>query len=160
MQRTGFRRSFRQRQVDCKCGHPSICHYTKEGHCVYQACECKKYESAGRQLFPNQRSRCQYGHSHDSGLEIKVCADLHYERLANKIRSFDAQKVLELTGPSGATVAHYKVDFVVNHLDGSTEFVECKGDHIARLGAWPVKWALLQDMHTGDPMFKFRVVRG
>lgn len=160
MNRVGFRRSFRKRTGDCKCGHPPECHYTPEGYCVYQACECKMYESKGRQPFQNKRATCQYGHAHNSGTEIKACFDFHCEKVAGLIKDFQAEKVVTLIGPSGATVGTYKVDFIVQHLDGTTEFVEAKGDHIRNLPPWPLKWALLQDKHKGDPLIKFRVIRG
>lgn len=160
MYRTVRSRFFKKPGIDCKCGHPRVCHYTKEGHCVYQACDCKAFESKGRVLFPNKRAACEYGHPHNSGLEIKTCAELHYQKLAGEIKGFEAEKVIDLLGPSGARVAGYKVDFIVEHNDGTTEFIEAKGDHIRNLPPWPLKWALLQDKHKGDHRYKFRVVAG
>lgn len=158
--RSGKFKSFKKAETDCKCGHPHVCHYTKEGHCVYQACECKAFDPKGRQPFQNERARCEYGHAHNSGLEIKECFSLHCQKLAGKIKDYRAEVLTDLTGPSGAVVARYKVDFVVEHLDGTTEFVEAKGGHIRHLPPWPLKWALLQDKHRGDPLYRFRVVEG
>lgn len=157
MFRSGRRQNFSVAR-DCKCGHPHECHYTKEGSCVYQKCECKSFEVSGRREFQNHRARCDQGHSHDSGLETKTCADLRYQKLAGTIRDYDGHTTIELPGPSGDKIATYEIDFVVRHLDGSIEYVECKGKHLERHGQWPLKWRLLQDKHKGDPMYKFRLI--
>ena len=146
--------------VNCKCGHPQMTHYTKNGDCVYDPCDCTSFRTAGRTPFQNKRAVCQYGHSHNSGLEIKTCFDLHLRRLAGDIRTFDAEKNVNLLGPSGAVVATYKVDFIVEHLDGVTEYIETKGAHLLRMQPWPLKWALLQDKHKGDSNFRFTVITG
>jgi hypothetical protein len=149
---------YRKSTSDCACGHPQMCHYTKDGSCIYQPCECKEFKSAKRALFHNRRARCEYGHSHDSGEEIKVCFELYLQKKEGQIQDYVAQKTVDLLGPSGAVVGTYKVDFIVYHLDGSVEFVEAKGRHLLALPPWPLKWALLQDKHRGDPKYKFRVV--
>lgn len=156
----GKKRFFRKPEVDCKCGHPHVTHYTKEGNCVYEKCECLLFSPKGKQEFQNKRARCEYNHSHDSGLEVKTCFDLHCLLLANEIKSYTGHETLQLTGPSGAVIATYEIDFVVHHLDGSVEYVECKGAHLQHEGQWPLKWKLLQDKHKGDKMVKLRLVIG
>lgn len=151
---------FRKKEVDCKCGHPNVCHYTKDGRCVYQKCDCQEFHPKGRQEFTNKRARCEYGHAHNSGLEIRTCFNLHLQKLAGEIKGYEAEKVVDLFGPSGFPVGTYRVDFIVEHLDGTIEFVEAKGDHLANHQPWPLKWALLQDQYRGNPKYKFRVVRG
>lgn len=154
-------RNFRTgKNVPCKCSHPPLTHYTKSGECVVPGCGCREYHTVGRQKMQSKRARCEFGHSHDSGTEIKVCFELYQRKLAGDIKDYQAQKVLDLIGPSGKIVAHYKVDFVVDHHDGSTEYVEAKGAHLMNEGQWPLKWALLQDMHRGNPMIKFELVVG
>lgn len=158
--RTGYRGT-RKHETECRCGHPQVCHYTREGNCVYQACGCQAFKPKGRQEYATaKRATCQYAHSHDSGLEIKECFDLHCQKLAGEIRDFQFHTVLDLLGPSGRKIATYEIDFVVHHHDGTTEYIECKGDHLAREMGWRLKWSLIQDLHYGDPKFKFRVVRG
>lgn len=149
-----------RRQTECRCGHTRECHYTKEGTCVYQSCECQEFHPKGRPEFNSKRSRCEYGHAHDSGLEIRTCGELHLRKLARDIKDFNAQVRLELKGPSGKTIAHYKVDFVVEHNDGTIEYLECKGSHLTQTGQWPLKWALLEDMYEGNPKVKLRVIQG
>lgn len=156
----GKRASFRRHEVDCKCNHPRVCHYTKEGHCVYQACECKEFSAKGRQPFTNIREACNLGHAHDSGLERRVCFDLAALKTAGLIRDFKPHPRLDLLGSSGATVGTYVVDFVAWYPDGTTEYVEAKGQHLVRDPLWRLKWALLQDQHKGDPLYRFRVVTG
>jgi|SRR5689334_9888581 len=161
MHRTGFRRSFRKPEVDCRCGHPRICHYTKEGSCVYQKCDCKEFKGKGRPEYNRVRkATCSYGHAHDSGLEIKTCFDLHCLKAAGEIRDFEFHRTVDLPGPSGHVLATYETDFLVEYTDGSMEFIECKGDHLIREMGWRLKWALLQDKHRGDPKYRFRIVTG
>ena len=146
-------------EVRCECDHPHIAHYTKDGHCVFPGCGCSTFRPAGRPEFSNKKAECRYGHAHNSGLEIKICFDLHCLLVAKEIKKYEAEKVVDLWGPSGHTIAAYKVDFIVEHLDGVTEFIEAKGAHLMTKQPWPLKWSLLQDKHRGDPKFKFTVVK-
>jgi len=156
--RTGYRTG--RILADCKCKHPQITHYTKQGNCVYSGCKCDKFKPSGRKEFKNKRAVCRQNHSHDSGLEIKTCADFQYLKAAGEIQDFKSHVVVDLLGPSKSVVATYETDFIVFHNDGSIEYIECKGDHLMKLQPWPLKWALLQDKHKGDPKYRFRVVRG
>ena len=154
---------YRQRKStsDCKCNHPQICHYTKEGHCVYQACDCKEFKPKGRPEYATaKRGQCAYGHSHDSGLEIKECFDLEMQKRGGTIKNFEFHPVVDLPGPSGFKIATYEVDFRVDHADGSIEYIETKGKHLSREMGWRLKWALLKDKHYGDPIYKFTVRLG
>lgn len=145
-------------EVECKCSHPRVAHYTRDGHCAFPGCGCLEYRPKGNANFPNKRARCDHGHAHDSGEEIRHCAELEYRRRAGDIAKFDAQVVVDLLGPSGSVVGTYKVDFVVTHVDGAIEYQEVKGSHLFKKTAWPLKWALLMDKHKGDKMVKFRVI--
>lgn len=157
--KSGYR--VRKAPSNCKCGHPQITHYSKEGNCVFPGCGCQELRAKGRPEFANvKRGKCQYNHAHDSGLEIKTCFDFHLQKLSGEIKDFSAQVFVDLPGPSGAIVARYKVDFRIDHNDGSIEYVETKGDHLMRLQPWPLKWALIQDKHKGDLKYRFRVIRG
>lgn len=144
----------------CKCNHPQLTHYSPDGHCVYPKCTCQAFKPKGNIKYNSERGRCQLEHAHDSGLEIKTCFDLQCLQRAGEIESFKPHKVLDLKGSSGATVATYEIDFVVEHPGGITEFIECKGDHLIREPAWRLKWALLQDQYKEDPKIRFRVIRG
>jgi len=159
-----FRQGYRRRDTHekiCKCDHPHLAHYSRDGHCVVAGCGCLEYRPKGRPEYATaKRARCEHGHSHDSGLEIKECWDLTVQKRSGDIRDFKFHPVVDLPGPSGRTVARYEVDFRVDYADGTTEWVECKGDHLAREQGWRIKWALLQDMHWKDPTQKFRVRRG
>lgn len=87
-------------------------------------------------------------------------ADLHFQKLAGEIRVYRFHPVVDLPGPSGDVIATFEVDFEVELADGTIEYIECKGDHLAREMGFRLKWALLQDKHKGDPKYKFRIVRG
>jgi hypothetical protein len=156
--RFGKIRNFNKATSDCKCGHPQICHYTKGGECVYQKCECQAFKPKGRPEYATaKRATCEYGHSHDSGLEVRECYDLHLQKQAGTIKDFSFHRVIDLPGPSGRVVAKYEIDFKVDMADGTTEWVECKGSHLVREQGWRIKWALLQDKYYGDPLHTFRV---
>lgn len=142
----------------CKCEHPAVAHYRQDGSCVFPGCGCKGFKSTGSK-HGNTYQKCNQGHSHDSGLESRVCGELEYRRKAKEIAAFDFHPVIRLPGPSGAIVATYEVDFTVTYpgTPPVLEYVEAKGRHLLRDGAWRIKWALLQDMHKGNPWVKFRV---
>lgn len=142
----------------CKCDHPQVAHYSADGHCIFPQCPCLGFKTKGRKLFTNQRAHCEYGHAHDSKEEIKTCFDLHCRLVAKEIKAYRAQVVIELLGASHHKVGTYKADFVVEHWNGDTEYVESKGRHILNLPPFPLKWALLQDQHYGDSKFKFTLV--
>lgn len=158
MWRSGYRQ--KRKPSECKCSHEQITHYTPSGSCVVPGCGCQEFRSKGNPKFQNKRASCQYGHSHDSGLEIKSCFDLHCQKLAGQIKDYSFHELLELPGPSGAIVATYEIDFTVKKTDGSIEYIECKGNHLAREQGWRIKWALLKDKHKGDPNVTFRIIRG
>lgn len=157
-----WRSGYRQKKIPstCKCDHEKITHYTKDGHCVYPGCGCSEFKPKGRPEFQSKRSTCQYQHSHDSGLEVKACFDLHCQKIAGDIKDFRFHEILDLQGPSGRNLFTYEIDFTVEHHDGSIEYIETKGDHLSREMGWRMKWKLLQDKHDGDPKYKFRVIRG
>lgn len=144
---------------DAKYTHVEMAHWSNDGHCVMPGCPCVKFKPKGRQEFTNNRERCDE-HSHNSGLEIRECAELKFRKKAGDIKGYEAEVVIPLIGPSGARIASYKVDFIVHHNDGSTEFRECKGAHLMSKQPWPLKWALLQDMYKQDRRFRFSVVKG
>lgn len=160
MFRTGWRKQPKH-DTECVCGHPQVCHYTREGNCVYQACDCQRFKPKGRPEYATaRRGTCQYNHAHRSGLEIKECFDLHLRKQAGEIKDFRYEPVIDLPGPSGRVVATYKVDFCAEFSDGTTEWIECKGMHLAGDPTWRLKWKLLMDKHHGDPLHTFRVRLG
>ncbi len=159
MYRYGRLKNFRKPSKECTCGHETECHWTKEGHCVYQKCDCKEFKPKGRAEFANvKRGTCTLGHSHDSGLEVRTCFELSNLKKAGQIRDFAFHRVLDLIGPSGEKIATYEIDFVVETNDGCTEFIECKGSHLVREMGWRLKWSLLRDKHKDDPKYQFRVI--
>jgi hypothetical protein len=48
---------------------------------------------------------------------------------------------------NGNHVTTYIIDFAVDHPDGSTEYVECKG---FETDVWKLKWALLKAVFEQD----------
>ncbi len=160
IQRSGYRRKKGSHETPCKCDHARLAHYTKDGHCAFDGCGCMEFKAKGRPEYQVKRAACQFGHGHDSGLEIKVCFDLWCERQAGTIRDYSFHKVMDLLGPSGSVVATFETDFIVAHLDGTTEIVEAKGKHLETKPDFRLKWALLKDMYKRDRNYRFRMVLG
>lgn len=101
-----------------------------------------------------KRTECLSGHWHNSGLEARVCDELRLRGIAGEIHGYEIEKTIRLE-LEGVKLGTYRVDFVVEHLNGSLEFVEAKG---IPLPAWKMKWAILQAMYKNDPRTQFRVV--
>lgn len=160
-----YRQTFKARKPNhatpCKCDHEQVCHYTPDGHCIYQICGCTQFRPKGRPEYATaKRGRCDHGHAHDSRLEVVTCADLTNLKKAGEIKEFQFHPLVRLLGPSGQPVATYEVDFKVEKNDGIIQFIECKGRHLEKDPAWRLKWALLNDLYRGDPGYEFQVILG
>lgn len=57
---------------------------------------------------------------------------------------------------NGFKVAVYKIDFVINHNDGTIEYVECKG---LPDPTWRLKWKIFEAMMSDDPNVTLTVVQ-
>lgn len=149
------------RVIWCLCGHQEITHWVRNRSCVVPGCDCKGFKSKGKPEYRHiKKAGCEYGHSHNSGLELKICFDLHCLLQAGEIKDYEAEKPIRLLGFSGNCVGTYKIDFFVTNNDGTFEYIEGKGKHLMADPAWRLKWKLLQDMHFNDFKYKFRVIEG
>lgn len=82
------------------------------------------------------------GFPYDSKLEAQYAAKLDRDVKEGLVDLWERQVKIELFGENGSRVANYKIDFVVYHKNGVTEYVEVKGVESA---AWRLKWNLLED---------------
>lgn len=80
------------------------------------------------------------GRPYRSKLEAGYAMELDIRQKAGEIKSWEYERKLELY-VYDYHICDYKIDFVVQHTDGSEEYVECKG---MELPLWKLKWKLLE----------------
>jgi hypothetical protein len=129
--------------------------------------KCRNESYKGSDLLKYHNKRQTYNdHNYDSTLEANHAKTLDLLKRIKKIKDWEKQKKIEfnikLNGPEpilttetgivlkskGIKFYHlfnYYVDFVIYHLDGSTEFQETKG---AELKLWQAKWICTQACFT------------
>lgn len=100
--------------------------------------------------------RSEYnGSIYDSGFEASYAKELDLRKNAGDIKDWDRQTVLDLV-VNGYLVCTYKIDFIVYHNDGITEYVECKG---WATPVWRLKWKLFEALYSELPDVKLTVVQ-
>lgn len=100
---------------------------------------------------------CTYGgHLYHSIKEANYAAELDLRVRAKDIRNWKRQVPLDLC-VNGYKICTYRIDFEIEHLDGSTELVEVKGFETPE---WRLKWKLLEAIWSKNrPEVKLTVVR-
>lgn len=107
----------------------------------------KKWTTAKKQEYN--------GFRYDSGFEAKCAMDLDLQIKANDIKGYDRQVNLDLI-VNGYIVCQYRIDFIVHHNDGTTEYIEAKGRW---LGESRLKWKLFEALYTDKPDVKLTVIQ-
>lgn len=87
------------------------------------------------------------GRSYDSKAEAKIGMWLEDRKKKGEIKDYHNQVPIDLYGENGTRVARYKIDFVIDHNDGSEEYLEVKGFETA---VWRLKWKLTEDKFKED----------
>lgn len=90
---------------------------------------------------------------YDSKFEGGKARELELLKKAGEIKDYETQKVLELI-VNGYIVCTYKIDFIVYHNDGVTEYVETKG---YATDTWKLKWKLFEALYSELPDVKLTV---
>ena len=83
----------------------------------------------------------------DSKFEAGKAQELELLQKAGEIKSFKDQVKLPLT-VNGYIVCDYYIDFVIEHNDGTTEYLETKG---YATDTWKLKWKLFEALYSGEP---------
>lgn len=96
------------------------------------------------------------GYSYDSKKEAAKAAELDLLVKGKVIKGWDRQERIALKGENGTTVCHYKPDFTVYHLDGSTEIIEIKSP-ATMTPVWRLKWKLLEDQLKNQTLIRLTV---
>lgn len=86
------------------------------------------------------------GSVYHSKLESAYAEELDWRIKAKEIKGWERQIKLDLK-VNGIHITNYYMDFVINHHDGSKEYVECKG---MALPLWKMKWSLLEAVFDQD----------
>lgn len=95
------------------------------------------------------------GFRYDSGFEAKYAQDLDILIKAKAIKGYDKQVNLDLI-VNGYIVCQYRIDFIIYHLDGTKEYIECKG---YPTDVWKLKWKLFESLYSGLPDVKLTIVQ-
>lgn len=95
------------------------------------------------------------GITYHSKLEGKYAFELNARFLAKEIKNWERQVKISLD-VNGRHIANYFIDFVVYHLDGTTEYVEVKG---FETDVWRMKWRLFEALYSDIPNTALTVVK-
>lgn len=106
-----------------------------------------KWTTAKKQEYKGER--------YDSGFEARHAMDLDILLKAKKIKDWQRQVKIPLQ-VNGYHICNYYIDFVVQHLDGSTEYIECKG---WASDLWKLKWKLFEALYSDKPDVKLTVIK-
>lgn len=93
------------------------------------------------------------GQGYDSKAEVEQAMVLEEQQRNGEIKSWEKQKTLELR-VNDYLICTYRIDFIVYHLDGVTEYLEVKG---FPTDTWKIKWKLFEALYGDDPMIKLTV---
>lgn len=90
---------------------------------------------------------------YDSKFEHGVALKLELLKKSKKIKDFKEQVRIPLE-VNGYHICNYYIDFVINHLDGTTEYLECKGFSTE---VWKLKWKLFEALYSDKPDVKLTI---
>lgn len=107
-----------------------------------------------RTSWSNAKKQQFNGHIYDSRFEASYAEELELRKKAGDIKGYDQQVVLDLI-VNNYVVCTYKIDFIVYHTDGITEYVETKG---YATPAWRLKWKLFEALYSDLPDTKLTIV--
>ncbi len=105
--------------------------------------------------YSNVRKQTYNGQNYDSGFEAGYAAELDLRVKAKDIKSWERQVKIPLD-VNGYHIANYYIDFIIHHLDGTTEYVETKG---LASDVWRMKWKLFEALYGDKPDVKLTVVK-
>ena len=89
----------------------------------------------------------------DSKFEAGKAQELELLKKAKEIKDFREQEKIELI-VNNYLVATYKIDFTVEHNDGTIEYIECKGYPTPQ---WKLKWKLFEALYGDKPGVKLTI---
>jgi hypothetical protein len=108
----------------------------------------------GRSKFGNIKAQHD-GITYHSKFERDYAAQLDLRKKAKDILDWRRQVRIPLE-VNGYLIANYYIDFVIDHNDGSTEYVEVKG---FETDVWRMKWKLFESLYSKKPLVTLTVVK-
>ena len=84
---------------------------------------------------------------YDSKFEAGKGQELELLLKAKQIKGFDTQVKIPLV-VNGYHLCNYYIDFVIYHLNGTTEYLETKG---LATDVWKLKWKLFEALYSDIP---------
>jgi len=107
-----------------------------------------------RSKFAN-RSTEYNGIVYHSKKEATYAVELDFRVKAKDIKSWDRQVKVELK-IKGKLITRYFLDFLIQHNDGTIEYVEVKG---FETDVWKLKWKMFEALYGGNRKVKLTIVR-
>lgn len=95
------------------------------------------------------------GRHYDSKMEADYAGELEFRKKAGDIKDWKPQVTLDLR-INGIHICNYRIDFVVEHNDGITEYVEVKGFETRD---WLLKWRIFEAIYGHLPNVRLTVVK-
>lgn len=108
-----------------------------------------------KKQWTNAKKQIVNGFRYDSGFEAQYGMFLESELKAKRITKYDRQINLPLV-VNDYKVCDYRIDFIVYHLDGTTEYVEVKG---YQTDFWKLKWKLFESLFSDNPDIKLTIIQ-
>lgn len=108
-----------------------------------------------KKQWTNAKKQVLNGFRYDSGFEATYSLFLDSELKAGRIESYERQVNIPLI-VNGYVVCTYRIDYIVHHKDGITEYVECKG---YQTEVWKLKWKLFEALYTDKPDVKLTIIQ-
>lgn len=103
----------------------------------------KAYQTRSRNKYKAIKTMYK-GSKFDSKREVSKAMELDSLKRQGKIGGWSKQEKIELFGENGNKICTYKIDFTIEHLDGTKEYLEVKSKATAT-STWRLKWKLLED---------------
>lgn len=103
----------------------------------------------------SNKSQTYKGITYHSKKEASFAEELDYRMRAGDIKCWSRQEQISLD-VNGYHICNYYIDFVIEHNDGTKEFIEIKG---FSTDVWRLKWKLFEALYSHDPNIKLTVVK-
>lgn len=95
------------------------------------------------------------GNTYHSKMEAGYAESLDLRKMAKDIKDWKRQVKISLD-VNGHHISNYFVDFMIEHNDGSIEYVEVKGFETPE---WVMKWRLFEALYSDLVDVKLTVVK-
>lgn len=89
------------------------------------------------------------GSTYDSKREVSKAMELDDLVRSKKIKSWSKQEKIELFGENRSKICTYKIDFTIEHNDGTKEYLEVKSKATAT-STWRIKWKMFEDKYKDE----------